>query len=130
MDLAEQAATLYIRRRDEVQQVLELGASLKEAQAGLDRAQLQALGQQRQRLLAAVARQSLEAAAEVGYDVGSGALPGVEQTLQRHRGKGRRAGESDAQGLQRGRRRCRRQRLRHARARAGASAAWCGCGCA
>ncbi|WP_105031069.1 transposase [Arthrobacter ruber] len=73
---------LVSRRRDEVQQVLELGASLKEAQAGLDRAQLHALGQQRQRLLAAVARQSLEAAAEVGYDVGSGALPGVEQTLR------------------------------------------------
>jgi hypothetical protein len=73
---------LVTRRRDEVEQVLELGASLKEAQAGLDRAQLQALGQQRQRLLAAVARQSLEAAAEAGVDVGSGALPGVEQTLR------------------------------------------------
>ncbi len=73
---------LVTRRRDEVEQVLELGASLKEAQDGLDRAQLHALGQQRQRLLAAVARQSLEAAAEAGVDVGPGALPGVEQTLR------------------------------------------------
>ncbi|WP_104180226.1 transposase [Arthrobacter sp. B0490] len=73
---------LVTRRRDEVQQVLELGASLREAQDGLDRAQLHALGQQRQRLLAAVARQSLDAAAEAGYDVGPAALPGVEQTLR------------------------------------------------
>ncbi|MHA7209746.1 transposase [Arthrobacter sp. MDT1-65] len=73
---------LVTRRRDEVRQVLELGASLREAQDGLDRAQLHALGQQRQRLLAAVARQSLEAAAEAGYDVGPAALPGVEQTLR------------------------------------------------
>lgn len=73
---------LVTRRRDEVEQVLELGASLREAQDGLDRAQLHALGQQRQRLLAAVAGQSLEAAAEAGHDVGRAALPGVEQTLR------------------------------------------------
>lgn len=73
---------LVDRRRSEVEQILELGASLKEAQASLDRAQLHALGQQRQRLLAAVARQALDAAAEVGHDVGPAALPGVEQTLR------------------------------------------------
>ncbi|MHA7181724.1 transposase [Arthrobacter sp. MDB2-24] len=73
---------LVDRRREEVEQVLELGASLKEAQASLDRAQLHALGQQRQRLLAAVARQSLDAAADLGHDVGPAALPGVEQTLR------------------------------------------------
>ncbi|PPB49732.1 hypothetical protein C4K88_08675 [Arthrobacter pityocampae] len=73
---------LVDRRRDEVEQVLELAASLQEAQASVDRAQLHALGQQRQRLLAAVARQALDAAAEVGHDVGPAALPGVEQTLR------------------------------------------------
>ncbi|MCU1634275.1 MAG: hypothetical protein JWM61_2927 [Micrococcaceae bacterium] len=73
---------LVTRRRDEVEQVLELGASLKEAQASLDRAQLHALGQQRQRLLAAVAHQSLDAAAEAGHEVGPAALSGVEQTLR------------------------------------------------
>ncbi|MHA7280445.1 transposase [Arthrobacter sp. MDT2-2] len=73
---------LVDRRREEVEQVLELGASLKEAQESLDRAQLHALGQQRQRLLAAVARQSLDAAADLGHDVGPAALPGVEQTLR------------------------------------------------
>ncbi len=73
---------LVDRRRYDVEQILELGASLKEAQVSLDRAQLHALGQQRQRLLAAVARQALDAAAEVGHDVGPAALPGVEQTLR------------------------------------------------
>ncbi|WP_247828359.1 hypothetical protein [Arthrobacter antioxidans] len=73
---------LVDRRRGEVEQVLELAASLEEAQASLDRAQLHALGQQRQRLLAAVARQALDAAAEVGHDVGPAALPDVEQTLR------------------------------------------------
>jgi hypothetical protein len=57
---------LVHRRRAEVEQVIELGASLREAQAGMDRAQLHALGQQRQRLLAAVARESLTAAAAAG----------------------------------------------------------------
>lgn len=73
---------LVDRRRSAVEQILELGASLGEAQASLDRAQLHALGQQRQRLLSAVARQSLDAASEVGHDVGPAALPGVEQTLR------------------------------------------------
>ncbi|WP_104168520.1 hypothetical protein [Arthrobacter sp. SX1312] len=73
---------LVDRRRGEVEQVLDLAASLREAQASPDRARLHALGQQRQRLLSAVARQALDAAAEVGHDVGPAALPGVEQTLR------------------------------------------------
>lgn len=73
---------LVDRRRAEVEQVLDLGASLREAQEGLDRAQLNALGQQRQRLLAAVAQESLAAASEAGHEVGPAALPGVEQTLR------------------------------------------------
>ncbi|WP_434992012.1 transposase [Arthrobacter sp. Ld5] len=73
---------LVDRRRGEVEQVLELAASLREAQASLDRAQVHALGQRRQRLLADVARQALDAAAEAGHDVGPAALPGVEQTLR------------------------------------------------
>ncbi|WP_422391428.1 hypothetical protein [Arthrobacter sp. N1] len=73
---------LVSRRREEVEQVLELAASLREAQSSPDRAQLHALGQQRQRLLAAVARQSLDAASEAGHDVGPAALPDVEQTLR------------------------------------------------
>ncbi|MBG6217113.1 hypothetical protein IWX75_001567 [Arthrobacter sp. CAN_A6] len=73
---------LVTHRRGEVEQVLELGGSLREAQEGSDRAQLHALGQQRQRLLAAVARQGLDVAGELGYDVGPAALEGVESTLR------------------------------------------------
>lgn len=73
---------LVDRRRAQVEQVIELGVSLKEAQAGMDRAQLHALGQQRQRLLAAVARESLEAASDAGHTAAASALPGVEQTLR------------------------------------------------
>ncbi|MBG6182953.1 hypothetical protein IWX65_000900 [Arthrobacter sp. CAN_A214] len=73
---------LVTHRRSEVEQVLELGGSLREAQEGSDRAQLHALGQQRQRLLAAVARQGLDVAGDLGYDVGPAALEGVESTLR------------------------------------------------
>lgn len=73
---------LVARRRARVEEILELGASLRQAQAGMDRAQLNALGQQRQRLIAAVAQESLEAASETGHTAGAAALPGVEQTLR------------------------------------------------
>ncbi|MHA7263565.1 hypothetical protein ACX80W_10230 [Arthrobacter sp. TMN-37] len=73
---------LVDRQRPEVEQVLALGVSLREAQETTDRARLHALGQQRQRLLAAVARQSLDLAADLGHPVGASALPEVEQTLR------------------------------------------------
>lgn len=73
---------LVARRRAQVEEILELGASLRQAQAGMDRARLNALGQQRQRLIAAVARESLDAASETGHSAGAAALPGVEQTLR------------------------------------------------
>ena len=69
-------------QRDEIEQVLALGGSLREAQETTDRARLHALGQQRQRLLAAVARQSLEVAADLGHPTGASSLPEVEQTLR------------------------------------------------
>ncbi len=73
---------LVDRQRHEIEQILALGESLREAQATSDRARLHALGQQRQRLLAAVARQSLEVAAGLGHPAGASALPEVEQTLR------------------------------------------------
>ncbi|WP_298253726.1 hypothetical protein [uncultured Arthrobacter sp.] len=73
---------LVVHRRDEVEEVLELGAALRTAQADADRARLHALGQRRQHLIAAVAGRSLEAAADIGYAVGPAALPGVERTLR------------------------------------------------
>lgn len=72
---------LVVRRRDQVEQVLELGVSIRDVQASGDRARLHALGQQRRRLIGVVAAQSLEVAAEIGYEVGAAALPHVEHTL-------------------------------------------------
>ncbi|TYC98870.1 hypothetical protein FQ377_07590 [Arthrobacter echini] len=73
---------LVVYRSDQVEEVLELGASLRKAQADADSARLHALGQRRQHLIAAVAGRSLEAAADIGYEVGAAALPGVERTLR------------------------------------------------
>lgn len=73
---------LVTRRRTEVEQVLELGDSLRQAQADGDRARLQALGQRRQTLVANVSRQSVEVAAELGAEVASTTLAAVEQTLR------------------------------------------------
>ncbi|TDK26688.1 hypothetical protein E2F48_05755 [Arthrobacter crusticola] len=73
---------LVDRQREEIEQVLALGESLREAQETTDRARLHALGQQRQRLLAGIARQSLNLAAGLGHPVGVSALPEVEGTLR------------------------------------------------
>ncbi len=73
---------LVDRQREEIEQVLALGESLREAQETTDRARLHALGQQRQRLLAGIARQSLDLAAGLGHPVGASALPEVEGTLR------------------------------------------------
>jgi DNA repair exonuclease SbcCD ATPase subunit len=73
---------LVEHHREEIEQVVALGDSLREAQETADRARLHALGQQRQRLLAAVARQSLDLAAGLGHPAGASALPEVEQTLR------------------------------------------------
>lgn len=73
---------LVARRRAEVEQVLELGKSLRQAQADGDRALLQALGQRRQTLLAGISRQATDAAAELGVDVAAAALASLEQTLR------------------------------------------------
>ncbi|WP_159615483.1 hypothetical protein [Arthrobacter zhaoguopingii] len=73
---------LVNRQRGEIEQVLALGQSLREAQETTDRARLHALGQQRQRLLAGIARQSLDLAAGIGHPAGASALPEVEGTLR------------------------------------------------
>ncbi len=72
---------LAARRRERLEEVLELGTSLREAQTSADRARLHALGQQRQHLLAAVAGESLEAAADLGYDVGAHTHAATEQCI-------------------------------------------------
>ncbi|WP_430295321.1 transposase [Sinomonas sp. B1-1] len=69
------------RRGEELGQVLDLGASLREAQADLDPAAMRALGRERSRLLAAVVRDGREAAGELGVKVSDAAAEEMEQTL-------------------------------------------------
>jgi chromosome segregation ATPase len=69
-------------RADEVGQLLELGASLREAQSELDAEQLRELGRQRQKLIAAVVKQAAALAKELGDPIGSAAAEEVGQTLQ------------------------------------------------
>src|SRR5690554_4012928 len=69
-------------RADEVGQLLELGAALREAQSELDADELQELGRQRQKLIAAVMRQARDLADELGGTLGGSAADEVGQTLQ------------------------------------------------
>ena len=69
-------------RSDEVSQLLELGAALREAQSGLDADELRALGKQRQKLIAAVVKQARSLAEELGEPIGAAAADEVGQTLQ------------------------------------------------
>ena len=69
-------------RTKEIDQVLELGASLRSAQQDLDRDELRELTRQRQQLVAAVARDGAALAEQLGDSIGASALTEVEQTLQ------------------------------------------------
>jgi hypothetical protein len=77
------AVNMLSRHRvDEVAQLLELGASLRQAQSELDADELRELGSQRQKLVAAVVRQARSVAAELGSSIGPAAADEVGQTLQ------------------------------------------------
>ena len=69
-------------RADEVSQLLELGAALREAQSGLDADELRALGKQRQQLISAVVKQARTLAEELGGSLAPAAADEVGQTLQ------------------------------------------------
>ncbi|MHA6669627.1 zinc ribbon domain-containing protein [Homoserinimonas sp. A447] len=69
-------------RSEEVGQLLELGAALREAQSGLDADELRALGKQRQQLISAVVKQARTLAAELGGALAPAAADEVGQTLQ------------------------------------------------
>jgi ABC-type phosphate transport system auxiliary subunit len=69
-------------RAEEVGQLLELGASLREAQSELDADELRELGRQRQKLISAVVRQAKALAEELGAPIGPAAADEVGQTLQ------------------------------------------------
>jgi hypothetical protein len=74
---------LLVRRRpDEVAQLRELGEMLRRAQATLSGDQLRQLGQQRNQVVAALARQARGLAHAEGQDVSSAVAEQVESTLR------------------------------------------------
>ncbi|HEU4513746.1 MAG TPA: hypothetical protein VFR87_11635 [Nocardioidaceae bacterium] len=66
---------------EQVEQILELGAALREAQESMAGDQLRELGKQRRQLTAAVTRQARALAAELGERVGDPIADQVEATL-------------------------------------------------
>ena len=66
----------------QLQQLLALGASLREAQTGLDAAQLRELGRQRQQVVNALARQARALSRELGHPVSDAVGIEVEETLK------------------------------------------------
>jgi hypothetical protein len=76
-------ANLLVRRQpDEVAQLREIGEMLRKAQATLSGDQLRALGQQRNQVVAALARQARGLAHGEGHDVSSAVAEQVESTLR------------------------------------------------
>lgn len=73
---------LVRHRAEQIDGVVELGASLRTAQENLDAKQLRSLSVQRSRLIAAVAQQGRELAQQFGHAASDGAVREVEQTLQ------------------------------------------------
>ena len=66
---------------DQVEQVLELGASLREAQMSMSGDELRQLSKQRRQLTAAVTRQARALAHELGQKIGDPVATQVEETL-------------------------------------------------
>ncbi len=66
---------------DQVADLVALGGALREAQAGLDPAQLRELSQQRHKVVGALVGLARRTAAEQGHPVGAGAAEDLEGTL-------------------------------------------------
>lgn len=66
----------------ELEQLVDLGAALREAQENLDGAELRELNRQRHELVSAVARQARALAADLGHRVSESVATEVEQTLR------------------------------------------------
>ncbi len=73
---------LVRRRRAQLDELLALGETLREAQESLDAPSLRTLAGQRRQVIAALAREARAAAAEAGGAVGAPAEDEIEQTLQ------------------------------------------------
>lgn len=77
------AVNLLVRRAgDEVEQLLSLGASLREAQERLDPEALRALDEQRRGVVAAVTRRARELAEESGQPISRSVTDQVDSTLR------------------------------------------------
>jgi regulator of replication initiation timing len=80
--LAAWVVNLLVRRETEqVEQVLEVGAALRQAQAGMDAEELRALTRQRRQLTAAVTGRARARASEAGQRVTQAVADQVEATL-------------------------------------------------
>lgn len=80
--LAAWVVNLFVRRdADQVEQVLAMGAALREAQAGMSGAELRELTKQRRQLTAAITTQARALAREEGVKVTSAVADQVEATL-------------------------------------------------
>jgi hypothetical protein len=77
------ACNLLVRaHRDEIEDLVELGNLLREAQQNLAGAELKALDVQRRRLIAALTQQARTAAHEAGHPVSTSVAAQVEDTLR------------------------------------------------
>lgn len=74
---------MFVRhRREQFDQLLQLGETLRRAQEDLDSDTLRTLGAQRRKLIGALGREASAVGGELGHRVSGGALEEVEQTLQ------------------------------------------------
>jgi hypothetical protein len=73
---------LVRHRTTEIDQLLELGRTMRAAQEDLDSTTLRALGTQRRAVIGAVAKQARIVARELGQSLGEPAVDEIEQTLQ------------------------------------------------
>jgi septal ring factor EnvC (AmiA/AmiB activator) len=69
-------------RRDALVELVQLGATMREAQADLDRASIAELSKQRRQVVAAMARDAADLAQELGQKVTQPVVDEVAQTLQ------------------------------------------------
>ena len=80
--VAAWVVNLFVRREAaQVEQVIAVGAALREAQEGMDGAELRALTRQRRQLTSAVTQQARALAAEEGVKVTQAVADQVEATL-------------------------------------------------
>lgn len=73
---------MAVHRGDQLQQALQLGAAMREAQEQLDRSELKKLGTQRQQLISALVKDGVALSEELGHPASPSAALEVEQTLR------------------------------------------------